>query len=175
MRIRSIAVAADRVVLAFGYLFLINSCTPPAKTEDTRSNVQAYLQRLRHWRYDSALIDSLSRLVPTDSLLALRRAELRAGTRTHVLSQAKLCETLRLSHRYGIRPTEAAIARLDSAFAPDERKRYERISLSGPSGMYRSDTVTCGPRGPQAPDSLFGVSLSQSLLRPWHPDSLPRR
>lgn len=150
-----------------------SACSPRPGGGDERPAVQAYRMALKSWLRDSVVIDSLSRFVDTDSLLQLRRAELRAGTSSHAIRQAMSCEHFRLDWRHGFRPHEVAVARLDAAMTPDERRRYRRIDLSGPAGFYDADSTLCGVTGPRAPEKVQGISLTASPLRPFHPDSPP--
>ena len=173
MHHRSVRTACLITLLA-ALPFAAPACRPRTSDTENRPEVQAYLAKLQEWRRDSAVIDSLSRLVDTDSLLQIQRAELRADRVDRISMQAMMCETFRLHRRHGTRPLDVAMARLDSAFTPEERRRYRRISLSAPAGFYRADSAVCGPPpGGQAPDSVHGISLTESKLRPWHPDSLP--
>jgi hypothetical protein len=142
--------------------------------EDLRAErlaaLRNYQERLIEWRRDSTVIDSLARLVDIDSLVQLRRAAIRAGTERPYL-QAMLCEQHRLNRRHGFRPTELAVERVDSAFTSSELQRFNAISASTGSGLYEVGDVVCGATGPIAPKQVSGVSLSQSRLRPMHPDS----
>lgn len=60
---------------------------------------------------DSATVDSIARLVPTDSLFHLRRAML-TPKNFDVAAQAVECERLRLEYRYGIYPVSLAVRRM---------------------------------------------------------------
>src|SRR5688572_26568977 len=99
---------------------LIAGCQERAQRDDDRPEMQAYVAELGKWKRDSAIIDSLSRLIPSDSLLRLRRAALSAGT-DRPYRQAMLCEYMRWTSRHGSRPAEMAFDRLDSALTPAER------------------------------------------------------
>lgn len=144
-------------------------------TQDQRPEIRAYLAKLEEWRRDSAVIDSLARLIDIDSALALRRAVLLAGTEMPY-RQAIVCEFDRRAFQHGLRPAEFANKRLDSALTPEERTRYQRISSTG-AGLYEVSDSVCGPMGVRAPKEVHGVSLFQISFPPLHPDSTspPRR
>jgi hypothetical protein len=132
--------------------------------------MSAYLEQLAEWKRDSAVIDSLSRLINIDSLIQLRRATLRAGTE-RPFRHAGLCESHRMAWRHGLRPTMLADNRVDSAFTPEELRRFDQIRAATAGGLYEVGDSVCGPMGAPAPKEVGGVSLNVDRIRPLHPDS----
>lgn len=116
------------------------------------------------------VIDSLSRLISIDSLIQLRRATLRDGTE-RPYRQLGLCEYHRLSWRHGLRPAALALDRVDSAFTPEELRRFDQIRAATGAGLYEVGDSVCGPMGTAAPEEVAGVNLSDGPIRPLHPDS----
>lgn len=139
-------------------------------SDDTRPDMIAYAAKMEEWKRDSAVIDSLARLVNIDSLVQLRRAVLAVGTE-RPYRQASMCEFHRLSWRHGRRPAAWARRWVDSAFTSVERRRFDEISSATGAGLYEVSNTACGPMGQQAPEAIAGVSLSQSARKPRHPDS----
>lgn len=112
-------------------------------------------------RRDSIVIDSLARLVNTDSLYRLYRAMLYSAN-PMVEYQEAICEEARILRRYGRRPGTLASERMsDTLWKPADIPLYNRIRDRMPrSHFFTISDSTCGPRGPRAPDSIGGVSLN---------------
>jgi len=110
-------------------------------------------------QHDSRVIDSLAHLVNTDSLYRLRRRLLTPGDTNQLLHEI-MCETMRLSSRYGSRPYELAFDRMEDTVWNDLNWR-RRLEMEGYPGRFvvLSDSG-CVVTGPVAPDSIDGVSLS---------------
>lgn len=147
------------------------ACREPDPSDKSRPEIRAYLAQLEEWRRDSAVIDSLSRLVNTDSMLAIKRAVLKTGNEDPY-AQAMACQIYRLSSQHGFRPAELALERLDTAFTSAEVSRYKTIQLAASASVTYMNEAVCGPTGPRAPSRVHGVSLTEPRLHPIHPDSL---
>ena len=156
---------ALRVVI----MAVLTACQSRKAEGDRSPAMRLYLAQLAEWQRDSAVIDSLSRLIDTDSLLRLRRAVLRTGT-DGPYRQAMMCEYHRWTWQHGHRPAEKASERLYAAFTPQEMDRYRRITSTG-AGVSEVNESLCGPAGKAAPKEVDGVSLFELRVRPLHPDS----
>lgn len=81
-----------------------------------------FAPRIARWLRDSAVIDSLAREVPTDSLRALMRQALTAVAVIPAL-EAIECESAILEARYGSMPALRAEARAESLAWSDADRR----------------------------------------------------
>jgi len=135
------------------------ACHVPMGTRTTSDTT-----RLREFREyaarDSVVIDSLARLVNTDSLYRLNRRLLDTTVTIKPLVQEILCERRRIVRANGFRPAEIALRRLmDTVWTRDERKRV-RIDERMPSaGFIEVSERMCGPFPPGSPSTVNGFSL----------------
>lgn len=158
-----------RRALSIAIIAVLSACQSRRAEDDRSPAMRLYLAQLADWKRDSSIIDSLSRLIDTDSLLRLRRAVLRAGTDLPY-RQAMMCEYSRWTWQHGHRPAEKASERIYAAFTPQEMDRYRRITSTG-AGVSEVNESLCGPAGKAAPKEVDGVSLFELRVRPLHPDS----
>jgi hypothetical protein len=121
---------------------------------DQSAEMKSYVAELERFKRDSVVIDSLSRLVDTDSLEKLTAAALSANDE-RPYRQEITCEYLRQSWRHGSLPAQAARARLRTSMSEADRRRLDRISGTG-SGVYELSERACGPLGPRAPSEVGG-------------------
>jgi hypothetical protein len=126
-----------------------------------------YAATLQQWLRDSTVIDSLSRLVNTDSLYRLNRAMLEARD-PHDLIAPIDCEIFRLTTRHGTLPAEVAIDRMrDTLWKTADRAALRRLaSVEGRVTMLESDAEHCGDPGPAAPTQIKGTDLNFTTRRP---------
>jgi hypothetical protein len=138
-------------------------CTAGAAACQTRERRVVDTAGQREWllrvQRDSSVIDSLSRLVNTDSLYRLNEA-MRTARDPRPLVHEAACERARLQNRHGLRPTTLAVRRMaDTLWRPDKRRIEREIE----SRMPQADMITVSAKlcgyGDPAPDSVAGVSL----------------
>ena len=142
------------------------------RSDEARPVDREYRAAVANWKRDSAVVDSLAKLVNIDSLVNLTRHVIRART-FNPYAQAIACQFFRLSWRHGSRPSLLAIGRAkERHFTQDERAVYDRLSVAGNGRMTELSEQACGPLGPPAPDSVAGVDLNAALPKPSHPDSV---
>ena len=98
-------------VATAGAILACRSSSPPADSAWIRDST-AYQTELARWRADSAVRDSVSRLVNTDSLYRLYRSMLSVKD-PHSILQERACERLRLAYRFGVIPVDLAVARME--------------------------------------------------------------
>src|SRR3954464_354859 len=84
--------------------------TPDEQAKWTRDSAE-YSVNLVRWMRDSALMDSISRTINTDSLYRLFHAALRPQPMVPIV-RAITCERNRLGARHGSIPARAAISRM---------------------------------------------------------------
>lgn len=136
-------------------LFALVSCGPPEPLPgELKPEWQAIL------RHDSLVIDSLSRLVNTDSLYRLNHALITA-TDIPGLLQAAACEQSRLVRRHGVRPLELALRRMEDTLwknGPADGNSRIASRITAP-GMVTVGERACGSNGPVRPESVDGVML----------------
>jgi len=144
--------------------------SPPTGRAPSNADT-SYQVALKQFLRDSTVIDSLSRLVPTDSLYHLYRAVLVASDPTIVMQQIK-CEEFSLRWHYGSLPARDAIARMrDSVYKRNEQELVKRVEERFPeAGMFIVSPKDCGVTGPRAPRGVNGTSLStRAIIRPPPP------
>lgn len=156
-------------------LCLLGCSRPPgSSTED--SSRSAYTAEEQRYRRAEFVLDSLSKLVDTDSLYRLRRATLAPGDTMSIL-RAISCETFRLTWRHGSIPAVRAIKRMDdtvwSGLSSDMRRRGEQY----PGRFVSIPTLASCGTGERASTSVEGVSLMFNPRRPVPPkiQNLPPR
>ena len=138
--------------------------------EDWRIDSTAYERAMTKWISDSLVIDSVSRLINTDSLYRLNRNKVFAAD-PYPFLQPIACERFRLVRRFGALPLEHAMARMNDTLwkgIPDFTiKRYEATKSHPVSTVVGDDA--CGVRGPVGPFVVTGVSMNASEGRPKPP------
>jgi hypothetical protein len=142
-------------------------------TQWTRDSA-TYAATLNKWLRDSAVIDSLSRLVNTDSLYRLYRRMLVPTTDSGAVLNAIACEGERLGVRHGSLPSRDAIDRmLDTLWQGLDPKRIEVLEAYPGRPIIVSTATGCPITGPEAPREVAGTSLD--TRRTDRPIELPRR
>jgi hypothetical protein len=105
------------------------------------------------------MMDSLSRLVRTDSLARLfTRAVDGPDDAIPAIAREITCEISRLSWRHGMSPASVAMRRMNDSLWTRHQDRYARMSerLSGYQGPRPASDAACGhTRWPRAADSLM--------------------
>lgn len=119
---------------------------------ERRDSVAARLER------EHFVLDSLSRLVNTDSLYHLREA-IRIRHDTAAVFQATLCEVAQLQWRYGSIPAERAIKRMQDSVWRGVTREARRQLESYPGRPIGGAITTECERGARAPERVDGVSL----------------
>jgi hypothetical protein len=119
------------------------------------------------WLADSAVRDSVSRLVNTDSLYRLYHAMLNAPD-PHDLLQPRACEGYRLVYRYGVLPVELAVKRMeDTVWRRTPRAQLERVKgLLGRFTEINLDNQICAISGPRGPRIINGAHMSEMTDKP---------
>ena len=101
--------------VGFAAMALVVACGP-VDAGDRRANAgpadSAYRVALVKYERNSSTLDSLTRLVNTDSLYRLYRAALEPNKATVELVQRVSCEEAHVSIRYGVVPAERATKRM---------------------------------------------------------------
>lgn len=133
----------------------VASCSTGSNDSTGRDSVQAAL------RHDARVIDSLARLVNTDSLYRLSRSMVRASNPVP-LYQETICEQARIMRRHGVRPALLALKRMeDTLWTKGEKKLYEAMEQRMPvAHNFEIHESVCGPFGQAAPSRVDGVPLA---------------
>jgi hypothetical protein len=128
-----------------------------------------YQARLAAWLRDSAVIDSITRTVDTDSLYRLHRSALAADNPEPIYQQIG-CEGDRLYLRYGGNAARIAIKRMrDAVYKPGEADDVRRMEARLPRVVELS-TEHCEPyTGPRAGTRLGETPLNTITPRPSPP------
>jgi hypothetical protein len=140
--------------------------SPPS----SRPADSAYATNLKKYLRDSSVIDSLSRLVRTDSLRALYRVALLPAGASEKLVEQVWCEQGRLTLMHGYAPAQVAINRLLDTVYLDRGIRgrdaaFGYFAARAPSsGGY--DSRACGKPPPRAPSSIAGTPIDELPRRP---------
>ena len=128
----------------------------------------AYQTRLRSWRRDSAVLDSVTRGANTDALYALYRQALsREGVTLRLMTDIG-CEQLRVAMRYGAVASERAInAMLDTVYRDiGVTDGLEYLARHAPREGWIETGSNC-PRLPlPAPDTIGVTRLDIEYSRP---------
>jgi hypothetical protein len=136
-----------------------------------RRDSGAYEAALAIWLRDSAVVDSVSRTVDTDSLYRLYR-RLLTDPNPAPLVQEIACEEWRLRRRYKPLPFEAAERRmLDTVWLPHETDAVRQVNarLSG-IDEPTADRWTCGGEVERVvPEVVSGAPMSMGTVRPVPP------
>jgi hypothetical protein len=148
----------------------------PQAVNDWQRDSSAYDDALAIWLRDSAVVDSVSRTINTDSMYRMYRRMLH-DTNPAPIMQEIACEEWRLRRRYRVLPSMAAQRRMmDSVYWPPEadavRRMNERLQNLGPvtAGPY-----ACGGDVERlVPEVVSGAPMSMSTARPVPPRPQPR-
>jgi hypothetical protein len=141
-----------------------------------RVELASYDKALTAWRRDSAVIDSVSRAIDTDTLYRLHRAVLDAPDPAAAMQEAA-CEEWRLSRRYQPLPAAAAHKRMtDTLWRPEDAEALRRLEARRPGlGHVQVGHWVCGyPGEERVPPEVRGASMRSAPPRPT-PPRLPRR
>jgi hypothetical protein len=109
---------------------------------------------------DSTVIDSLSRLVPTEALYRKYRELLVSPDPAGLMQEIK-CDEFALRWRYGTLPGNDAVKRMrDTVYRKEDKEAVSQAEARFPhSGMFIVSPQTCGITGPKAPKEIEGTSL----------------
>lgn len=115
----------------------------------------SYPGTVAEWQRDSALVDSLSRLVRTDTLYHAYHASLDAKD-LQAAHQQLTCMREELHLRHGLYPAQLAIERMeDTVWTRADLSRVRAHNARLPAAMVLSLNEACG-----FPDSLWAASDS---------------
>jgi hypothetical protein len=131
----------------------------------------SYNKALAAWRRDSAVVDSVSRTIDTDTLFHLHRAVLGASDPA-VAMQAVACEEWRLARLYQPLPAAAARKRMsDTLWRPEDAHALRRLKARHPGlGQVQFGHLACGyPGEERVPADVHGVSMRTAPPRPTPP------
>lgn len=92
--------------------------TQPARNKTVSRNT-AYERRLAEWLRDSAILDSMTKLVPTDSLYRLYRHAVDPAGVTLAVFQEAWCEEIYLEEKFGVVPARRAERKLQDTMYRD--------------------------------------------------------
>jgi len=133
---------------------------------DSLPGDSVYASRLARWLRDSVVLDSMTRLVNTDSLFRLYRRALEPGQVSLEVLQEESCEEERLYIEHGSVPAKRAIrAMRDTVFRDHgirDGMRYF-ISRAPAEGVIEGGARRCGPYPPRAPDFIGATRLDTEL------------
>jgi len=141
--------------------------TTKARFDDT-----AFAQRLGEWQRDSAVLDSMTRLVRTDSLFQLYRRATEPSGVTLAVFQEAWCEELQLSKRYGVVPARRAAQRMRDTVYRDRgiRNGFAYFASRAPSsGMVEGSK--CRSHGGPFLDTIGRTPLDVELTPRPRPSS----
>jgi hypothetical protein len=133
-----------------------------------------YRAHLAKWQRDSAVLDSLTRLVRTDSLYALYRAALGPARASPKLIEAIACEWVRLSRLYGQIPSRRAEMRVLDTVYSDRGIRGSKnadrfFSGLAPDTAFSTDSQSCGKLPPLFPRVVDGTPTDVEPRKPRKP------
>jgi hypothetical protein len=143
----------------------------PDAEEIYRVELASYEKALGAWRRDSAVVDSVSRTVDTDSLYRLYRALLTADDPA-VAYEEIACEAWRIERRYHERPANAAVRRmLDTVWRSGDADALRELNGRFPAPkQVRIEHSVCGyPGEPVGPPEVNGTSMTFEKPRPAPP------
>ena len=166
------------VVLALSiagtYVASASACWSPPGDRSTDAATtpedSVYAAKLKKYLRDSTVLDSLTKLVPTDSLYALYRLALEPGKADVKLVAAVWCEELRLSLVHGTIPQKRATRRMLDTVYRDRgiRDAFRYFAAQAPSdGKF--DEQACGKLPPESPIEVNGTSTDVEPYRPRPP------
>jgi hypothetical protein len=131
-----------------------------------------YRAQLVAWRRDSAVLDSLTRIVNTDALYRLYRHALLPTGVTLPLMNAIACEELRLGVQYGAVASDRAINRmLDTVYRDiGVNDGLEYLARHAPrEGQIETGYDRCKPMPPAVPRTIGSTRTDVELPRPRSP------
>jgi hypothetical protein len=126
----------------------------------------AYASRLARWLRDSVVLDSVTRLVNTDSLFRLYRRALEPGQVTVALVQEVSCEEERLAIGHESIPAQRAIQAVRDTVYRDHgiRDGFRYFASRAPAeGVIEGGRGRCGPYPPRAPRVIGTTHLDTEL------------
>jgi hypothetical protein len=126
----------------------------------------AYKARLAQWLRDSVLLDSMTRLVNTDSLYRLYRRALEPPGVTLALMTDVSCEEVRLKIRFGSVPAGRAIHVVQDTMYRDRGIRDGMgyfIAHAPAEGVIELSPSRCGPY-PRAGPKVIGTTRLDTEL-----------
>lgn len=146
------------------------ACQPrhPAERINPGSLVpgSAYNARLVLWLRDSIVLDSMTRLVNTDSLYRLYRRALEPGGVNNALMTAVACEQVRLKIGFGSVPAGRAIEVLQDTMYLD-RGIHDGggyfVAHAPAEGTIELSPARCGPYRVAAPKTIGTTRLDTEL------------
>jgi len=134
----------------------------------------SYRAALARWQRDSAVLDSLTRLVRTDSLYTLYRAALGPERASPKLIEAIACEWIRLGRLYGDVPSQRGAMRLLDTVYSDRGIRGSKnadrfFSGLAPKTAFSTDSQSCGTLPPLFPRVVSGTPTDVEPIKPRKP------
>jgi len=136
---------------------------------DSAVGDSAYQARLRNWRRDSTVLDSVTRQVNTAKLYALYRQALgREGVTLRLMTELA-CEEVRLGRHYGIVAWQRASKAVRDTVYRDlgETDGLAYIARHAPSEGGVETGENCRPLPPRAPQKIGETRLDVEFPRPW--------
>jgi hypothetical protein len=129
-----------------------------------------YSVKLKKYLGDSTVVDSLTKLVRTDSLYKLYRLALEPGKADVKLVAAVWCEELRLTLIHGPVPEKRAVDRMLDTVYRDHgiRDAFRYFAAQAPAeGNF--DEQACGKLPPRSPIEVNGTRTDVEPYRPRPP------
>ena len=125
-------------------------------------------ERLRNWRRDSSVLDSVTREVNTAKLYALYRRALGSEGVTLSLMTELGCEELRLGIQYGAVPWQRASQAVRDTVYHDigVKDALDYIARHAPDEGSVETGQNCRPFPPSAPQAIGGTRLDVEFPRP---------
>ena len=136
---------------------------------DSAVGDSAYQAKLRNWRRDSVVLDSVTREINTAKLYALYRQALgREGVTLRLMTELA-CEEVRLGRHYGIVAWQRASKAVRDTVYRDlgETDGLAYIARHAPSEGGVETGENCRPLPPRAPQKIGETRLDVEFPRPW--------
>ena len=158
-------------VAGVGYLTFQSMPTDDARTNPVpTAEDSAYAAKLKKYLRDSTVLDSLTKVVQTDSLYRLYRQAILSNKVDVNLVAEVWCEELRLTTRHGIIPADRAINRLrDTVYRDIEvHDAFDYLASRAPNEGHFNSSY-CGELPPPGPRVIDGTSTDIEPRRPAPP------
>jgi hypothetical protein len=147
------------------------SAPSPQVIDPWQRDSAAYEGALAMWLRDSAVVDSVSRTINTDSLYRLYRLMLHHPNPGAVMPEIA-CEGWRIRRRYRALPAIEAERRMkDTVWLPDEADAVRQMNerLAGVGEVTTGPWACGGDVDRLVPDVVGGAPMSMSTMRPVPP------
>jgi len=164
---------ADLIGFAVGLVVVTTVAVAASRADDLRApdaeaiyqvELASYDKAVAKWLRDSAVIDSISRAIDTDSLYGLYRQMLDAPDAA-VAAQAVACEEWRLARLYQPLPATAAVRRMrDTVWRAGDSSALRLLTQRLPElGHVQVGHWSCGyPGEVRTPPEVDGASLTNA-------------